>query len=201
MQVIVGTNVEFVANAMKQLVKDGVDPSQVKTSPSAQVAEDIVEENQALGANDFVLPIEGTILPIEQVPDQVFAMKMMGDGFAIEPVNGKLVSPIDGEVLSIFPTNHALGLKMDNGLEILIHVGLDTVKLNGEGFTALVQEGQRITKGTPLLEIDLDFIKRNAPSTVTPIIFTNLPEGTAVKLQKSGIQKQNTPDIIQLEKL
>ncbi|MDQ7862361.1 PTS glucose transporter subunit IIA [Peribacillus frigoritolerans] len=98
--------------------------------------------------------------------------------------NGKLVSPIDGEVLSIFPTNHALGLKMDNGLEILIHVGLDTVKLNGEGFTALVQEGQRITKGTPLLEIDLDFIKRNAPSTVTPIIFTNLPEGTAVKVAK-----------------
>ncbi|MBT2647663.1 PTS transporter subunit EIIC [Bacillus sp. ISL-34] len=200
-QVIVGTNVEFVANAMKQLVKNGVEPSQMKTSPSAQVAEDTVEENQALGANDFVLPIEGTVLPIEQVPDQVFAMKMMGDGFAIEPVNGKLVSPIDGEVLSIFPTNHALGLKMDNGLEILIHVGLDTVKLNGEGFTPLVQEGQRITKGTPLLEIDLDFIKRNAPSTVTPIIFTNLPEGTAVKLQKSGIQKQNAPDIIQLEKI
>ncbi|MDQ7862360.1 PTS glucose transporter subunit IIA [Peribacillus frigoritolerans] len=78
---------------MKQLVKNGVDPSQVKAGPSAQVAEDIVEENQALGANDFVLPIEGTVLPIEQVPDQVFAMKMMGDGFAIEPVKRKTSIP------------------------------------------------------------------------------------------------------------
>ncbi|MED3688255.1 N-acetylglucosamine-specific PTS transporter subunit IIBC [Peribacillus butanolivorans] len=200
-QVIVGTNVEFVANAMKQLVKNDAYPSQVKTNPSAQVMAETVEENQALGVNDFVLPLEGNVLPLDQVPDQVFAMKMMGDGFAIEPVNGTLVSPIDGEVFSIFPTKHALGLKMNNGLEILIHVGLDTVKLNGEGFTSLVQEGQKITKGTPLLEVDLDFIQRNAPSTVTPIIFTNLPEGTAVKLQKTGFQKQNTADIIRLEKL
>ncbi|MGE7879671.1 N-acetylglucosamine-specific PTS transporter subunit IIBC [Peribacillus muralis] len=199
-QVIVGTNVEFVANAMKQIVKNGVKPSQVKMAPTPQAEEDKSAGNQDLGANDFVLPIEGTVLPIEEVPDQVFAMKMMGDGFAIEPANGKLVSPIDGEVLSIFPTNHALGLKMDNGMEILIHVGLDTVKLNGEGFTPLVKEGQRVTKGTPLLDIDLDFVKRNAPSTITPIIFTNLSEGSAVKLQKSGSQKQNTPDIIRLEK-
>ncbi|MCK1995113.1 PTS transporter subunit EIIC [Peribacillus muralis] len=201
-QVIVGTNVEFVADAMKQLVQNGVSPSQVKTAPPAQVVDECVEENKDLdlGVGDFVLPIQGTVLPIEQVPDQVFAMKMMGDGFAIEPVDGKLVSPIDGEVLNVFPTKHALGLKMNNGLEILIHVGLDTVKLNGEGFTSLVQEGQKITKGTPLLDIDLDFIKRNAPSTVTPIVFTNLPEGTSVKLQKSGMQKQNTADIISLEK-
>ncbi|WP_285769425.1 N-acetylglucosamine-specific PTS transporter subunit IIBC [Peribacillus sp. SI8-4] len=199
-QVIVGTNVEFVANAMNQLVKNGVTPSQVKVAPIAQPADETSGGNTALGTNDFVLPFEGKIVPIEEVPDQVFAMKMMGDGFAIEPANGKLSSPIDGEVLSIFPTNHALGLKMENGLEVLIHVGLDTVKLNGEGFTPLVKEGQRVTKGTPLLDIDLDFVKRNAPSTVTPIIFTNLAEGTAVKLQKTGTQKQNTPDIIRLEK-
>ncbi|MCY8234164.1 N-acetylglucosamine-specific PTS transporter subunit IIBC [Priestia endophytica] len=192
-QVIVGTDVEFVADAMKQLVKSGTatiniskeneqERSEIETADTAQV--------------EFVLPFEGTVKPLSEVEDEVFSSKMMGDGFAIEPVSNTLVSPIEGEVMSIFPTKHAIGLKTNNGLEILIHVGIDTVKLNGEGFKALVQEGQHITKETPLLEIDLEYVKKHAPSITTPIIFTNLSEGKEVKLNKSGYQKQGTPDVI-----
>ncbi|TYR79748.1 PTS N-acetyl glucosamine transporter subunit IIABC [Priestia megaterium] len=190
-QVIVGTEVEFVATAMKQLVRGErvtpAAPSAEKTAVAKEVKKD-----------EFVLPFEGVVKPIDQVSDEVFSAKMMGDGFAIDPINDTLISPVDGEVISIFPTKHAIGLRADNGLEILIHVGIDTVKLNGEGFTAFVEEGQRVEKGTKLLQVDLDYVKEHAPSIVTPVIFTNLPEGTELKLLKTGYQKQGTEDIIQL---
>jgi PTS system N-acetylglucosamine-specific IIC component len=192
-QVIVGTDVEFVADAMKQLVESGAATINVSKENEQERSEvDTAETTQV----EFVLPFEGTVKPLGEVEDEVFSSKMMGDGFAIDPVSNTLVSPIEGEVMSIFPTKHAIGLKANNGLEILIHVGLDTVKLNGEGFKALVQEGQHITKETPLLEIDLEYVKKHAPSITTPIIFTNLSEGKEVKLNKSGYQKQGTPDVI-----
>lgn len=99
---------------------------------------------------------------------------MMGDGFAIVPSKGSVVSPVDGEIMNVFPTKHAIGIKSNQGYEILIHVGMDTVNLKGEGFTVLVKDGEKIKKGQEILKFDLDFIKKSAPSTVTPIIFTNL---------------------------
>ncbi|WP_019390518.1 N-acetylglucosamine-specific PTS transporter subunit IIBC [Priestia filamentosa] len=192
-QVIVGTDVEFVADAMKQLVKSGAATINISKENEQERSEVETVDTAQL---EFVLPFEGTVKPLSEVEDEVFSSKMMGDGFAIEPVSNTLVSPIEGEVMSIFPTKHAIGLKANNGLEILIHVGIDTVKLNGEGFKALVQEGQHITKETPLLEIDLDYVKKHAPSITTPIIFTNLSEGKEIKLNKSGYQKQGTPEVI-----
>jgi PTS system N-acetylglucosamine-specific IIC component len=178
---------------MKQLVESGAATINVSKENEQERSEvDTADTTQV----EFVLPFEGTVKPLGEVEDEVFSSKMMGDGFAIDPVSNTLVSPIEGEVMSIFPTKHAIGLKANNGLEILIHVGLDTVKLNGEGFKALVQEGQHITKETPLLEIDLEYVKKHAPSITTPIIFTNLSEGKEVKLNKSGYQKQGTPDVI-----
>ncbi|MEW4277897.1 PTS glucose transporter subunit IIA [Priestia megaterium] len=146
----------------------------------------------------FKLPFDGYIVPLEEVPDAVFSSKMMGDGFAIEPTNNTLVSPINGEVVSIFPTKHAIGLKTDQGLELLIHVGLETVNLNGKGFTCLIKEGEKVTQGTPLLKIDLNYIKENAKSLVTPIIFTNLSEHNQIQLLKTGYNEQGITNIIEL---
>ncbi len=189
-QVIVGTEVEFVANAMKQLVRGEKVTASTSVKTEQKPSEGILEE--------FSLPFEGLVMPLEKVPDQVFSAKLMGDGFAIEPVNDTLYSPISGEVMSIFPTKHAFGLKTDTGLELLIHVGIDTVELKGEGFTTLVNEGERIEPGTPLLQINIDYLKKNATSLVTPVVFTNLPEGKKVEIKKTGYQKQGTKGVIKL---
>ena len=121
-------------------------------------------------------PLEGEMVPLDKVPDPVFSQKMMGDGFAVIPANGTVVSPVDGEVLSIFPTKHAVNLKDASGLEILIHVGLETVNLKGEGFTSFVSDGETVKKGQKLLEVDFDAIKEKVPSIITPVVFTNLKE-------------------------
>ncbi|MCM3114468.1 PTS glucose transporter subunit IIA [Neobacillus sp. MER 74] len=142
------------------------------------------------------MPIEGDIIPITEVPDQVFSQKMMGDGFAIVPSKGSVVSPVDGEVMNVFPTKHAIGIKSKQGYEILIHVGMDTVNLKGEGFTVLIKEGEKITKGQEILKFDLDFIKKSAPSTITPIIFTNL---TKLNVIKQGHSSQGQDGILSIE--
>ncbi|OHR72698.1 permease [Bacillus sp. HMSC76G11] len=173
----------------------------VNTADSAEKEVEI-EAEKGFSISDkgaVVMPFEGEVKPLEEVPDAVFSSKLMGDGFAIEPINNTLVSPIDGEVVSVFPTKHAIGLKSNDGLELLIHVGLETVSLKGEGFTSLAKEGQEVKKGTPLLKIDLDYIKKHAVSTITPVIFTNLAEGTSVKLLKTGYQEQGSAGVIALE--
>ncbi|WP_307150171.1 PTS sugar transporter subunit IIA [Robertmurraya andreesenii] len=160
------------------------------TAPSAQAG------LTSLSSNDFVMPIEGQIIPITDVEDPVFSQKMMGDGFAIIPTKGSVVSPVDGEILNVFPTKHAIGIKSVQGYEILIHVGLDTVKLNGEGFTALVKDGDKVSKGQEILKFDMEFIKNSAPSIVTPVIFTNL---TKLNLNKQGSVKQGDSGVLSIE--
>ncbi|MEH7331150.1 PTS glucose transporter subunit IIA [Neobacillus drentensis] len=149
-----------------------------------------------LSDKDFVMPIEGEIIPITEVPDQVFSQKMMGDGFGIVPSKGTVVSPVDGEIMNVFPTKHAIGIKSNQGYEILIHIGLDTVNLKGEGFTILVEEGQKVTKGQEILKFDLEFLKKSVPSVVTPIIFTNL---TKLNVKKQGHSAQGQDGILSIE--
>ncbi|MBS4194286.1 PTS sugar transporter subunit IIA [Lederbergia citri] len=115
----------------------------------------------------------GNILQLEDVPDPVFSKKLMGDGIAIEPQEGKFVSPVDGEVIQVFPTKHAIGIKALNGAEILIHIGLETVSMNGEGFTSHVVEGEKVKAGDTLVTIDLEKVKEMAKSIITPIVITN----------------------------
>lgn len=133
-------------------------------------------------------PLEGEIVPLDVVPDPVFSQKMIGDGFAVKPTNGTVVSPVDGEVISVFPTKHAVSVKSNDGREILIHVGLETVSLNGEGFTSFVSDGQRVQKGQKLLEADFDVIKDKVPSIITPVIFTNLAEIEKVVIEEDGVK-------------
>lgn len=124
----------------------------------------------------------GELLEITEVPDEVFSNKIMGDGFAIKSNDGIIVSPVDGTVEMIFDTKHAVGLKADNGLEILIHLGVDTVNLKGEGFEVFVNAGDKVSAGDKLIKMDVDFIQKNAKSDISPIIFTNLEENQSVKV-------------------
>ena len=118
-------------------------------------------------------PATGKLITLEQVPDEVFSKKMLGDGIAIEVQDGLVVSPVKGKVLQIFPTNHAVGIMSDEGLEILIHLGIDTVELKGKGFTRLAEPDDPVEPGTPLIKMDLDMIKGCGKSVISPIIITN----------------------------
>ncbi|PFD95842.1 PTS glucose transporter subunit IIA [Bacillus cereus] len=124
-------------------------------------------------AETIVAPLTGEVKNIEEVPDPVFAGRMMGDGVAIVPTEGVVVSPVDGEIVQLFHTKHAVGIKAKNGTEILIHVGLETVKMEGEGFEAHVSEGQAVKAGDKLISFDLELIREKAKSTITPIVITN----------------------------
>lgn len=178
-----------------------------KSPPAAEEIPDNVETNQEettaysqeinITSSEVVAPMSGKIIPIEEVPDAVFAGKMLGDGFAMIPEDGEVVSPVNGSVVNIFPTKHAIGILSDGGVEIIVHIGIDTVKLKGEGFEALVEEGDVIEAGQPIFNIDLDFISKNATSIITPIAFTNLP-GKTVTLSKKGNVKKGDKNIIQI---
>lgn len=118
-------------------------------------------------------PVNGTIVPLEEVPDPVFSQKMMGEGVAMIPSEGKVLSPVNGKVVQVPDTKHAVGIESEDGMEILIHIGLDTVELKGEGFTPKVSVGDQVSVGDLLMEFDLDYIRNNAKDVITPIVITN----------------------------
>lgn len=129
-------------------------------------------------------PFTGEVSELQYVPDDAFAQKMLGDGFAITPEENVVKSPCAGEIVQIFSTGHAVGIKTKKGLEVLVHIGIDTVKLDGEGFEKLVKNGDKVEVGTPLIEVDLDFIKENAPSISTPVIITNMEKVKSMEIIK-----------------
>jgi PTS system glucose-specific IIA component len=133
----------------------------------------LFSKKKQLSSVRFLAPISGRVLPLEEVPDPVFAQKMAGDGIAIEPTEGLLVAPVSGKVGVLFPTFHAISLMNETGLEMLIHIGIDTVKMNGEGFQPFVQVGDEVKAGDPLIRFDLDKIREFGLSPITPVIVTN----------------------------
>ncbi|CAG9620429.1 PTS system glucose-specific EIICBA component [Sutcliffiella rhizosphaerae] len=208
----VGNNIQAIfgpkSDTLKSQIKDIMDgktPRPAKIEPNKEVEQQIEEVNpDAMQTTSteggFVIPIKGELKPLDDVPDQVFSGKMMGDGFAIEPSEGLVVSPVDGKIINLFPTKHAIGIESNEGHEILIHVGIDTVNLKGEGFEALVGQGDSITKGQELLKFDLNFIKENAPAVITPIVFTNLEDNEKVKLNKTGDVNRKEEGIVEISK-
>lgn len=198
-QVVIGTAVEFLGDAMKPRVASGNPAPEAGTETAA--FEDTSNEEPAMKEiipKDFEMPIQGKVIPLSEVPDEVFAKEMMGPGFAILPTGDVLYSPVDGRIVSVFPTKHAIGIETDTGIEILIHVGLDTVKLDGEGFELFVEQGQLVQRGDKLLKLDLKFLDANAPSLATPVIFTNLTDQKVIIL-KDGDQPQGTHSIVKIE--
>ena len=131
-------------------------------------------------------PITGTAADLATAPDEAFAGKMMGDGAVVTPTDSYVRAPEDGEVGFVFETGHAVGFVTDSGMNLLIHVGIDTVNLKGEGFEVLVENGQKVKKGTPLLKLDLEYLKAHAPSVVSPVLCTELEENQQVRLLKKG---------------
>lgn len=137
---------------------------------------------------ELLMPVEGEVIKLEKVADPVFSGKMMGDGFAITPTSGKVYAPCDATVVTVFPTGHAYGLSVGENVEILIHIGLDTVNLKGEGFSAKVTENQVVKKGDLLCEFDLELITEKCPSIQTPVIFTKL-ENTTFEVEYKNFEQ------------
>ena len=131
-------------------------------------------------------PVTGKAADLSTAPDEAFAGKMMGDGAAVTPEDPIVRAPEDGEICFVFDTRHAIGFLTDSGISLLIHIGIDTVKLGGEGFEALVENGQKVKKGDPMLKLDLEYLKANAPSVVSPVLCTELQENEKIRLLKTG---------------
>ena len=183
------------ADVLKSDIQDVLDSGEVipETLPSQMTA---VQKAEATfkGVTDEVNSVaDGEVINIEDVKDPVFSQKMMGDGFAVEPENGHIVSPVAGKVTSVFPTKHALGLVTDNGLEVLVHIGLDTVSLEGKPFEVKVTEGQTVAAGDLLVEADLDAIRAAGRETSTIVVFTNADAIKSVKVEHTGKLAANAP--------
>ena len=136
--------------------------------------------------NVIYSPCNGQIVPLTEVPDPVFSEKVLGDGFAVIPAEGKIYAPTDGEVTMVFDTLHAIGLTSSQGTELLIHIGLDTVTLTGEPFTAHVTAGDKVKKGDLLMEVNLDKIKTAGLNCITPVLINNTDAYDKISLQKEG---------------
>lgn len=174
-QVIVGTEVQFVADEMKQLHHGGA-------RPAATVVEtaEVVVENSPI--QDVFAVSDGAIKDITTVSDDVFSQKMMGDGFAVAPSDDAVFTPMAGTITTVFPTKHAVGIKTDNGLEILVHMGIDTVSLKGEPFEVLVTEGQKVGRGQLLAKMDREKVLANGKQTDIMVVCTNSDQLQALKV-------------------
>ncbi|RTR28060.1 glucose-specific PTS transporter subunit IIBC [Deinococcus radiophilus] len=199
-QAVYGTRSDRIKETMQQIIASGeygqTMPAETAApavaapvvAPVAVPTQDPVSASRPSLPADWVMPLAGRVLPLSAVPDEVFSGGMMGQGFAVDPTDGEVRSPVSGEVVTMFPTHHAVGLMADNGLEVLIHVGVDTVNLNGEGFTPLVRQGERVTAGQPLLRADLGRMQGRVPSLLTPVLFTNLDDSQRVSLDGDQVR-------------
>lgn len=190
-QIIVGTQAESIAMAMKKvLVKGPVAAATASTASEPAAASDVkpqaVLNSEKRVIATLVAPVSGEIVPLDAVPDEAFASKAVGDGVAIKPSDKRVVAPIAGTVVKIFNTNHAFCLESENGVEIVVHMGLDTVALGGQGFTRLVEEGAQVTAGQPVLEMDLDYLNAHARSMISPVVVSNIEDFAGLTLLTQG---------------
>lgn len=144
------------------------------------------ETNSSINPNTFVAPVSGKAIPLSEVPDPVFSEKLAGDGMAIIVEGDTVVAPADGEVTLIFKTKHAFAMTLDNGIELLIHIGLETVSLNGEGFEQLVEQGVKVKAGTPIIKVNKDFLLSKGLSLATPVLITNVDAVKSITPVESG---------------
>ena len=195
-QVIYGPNVTVIKSNLEDYLEKA--PDTYAETEAAKAEETEVQPQEAQGQKvietiTVCSPITGLAADLSTVPDEAFAGKMMGDGAAVTPEDPYVRAPEDGEVAFVFDTKHAIGFVMDSGVNILIHVGIDTVKLNGEGFEALVESGQTVKKGDPMLKLDLEYLKAHAPSLASPVLCTELEDNQRIRLLKEGSVKAGEP--------
>ena len=189
-QVIVGAKAESIGDEMKKVVTRGP-VAAAAAAPAGNVATAAPAAKPQAVANaktveTLVSPITGDVVALEQVPDEAFASKAVGDGIAVKPTSNIVVAPAAGTVVKIFNTNHAFCLETNNGAEIVVHMGIDTVALEGKGFKRLVEEGTDVKAGEPILEMDLDFLNANARSMISPVVCSNSDDYSALVILASG---------------
>lgn len=195
-QVIYGPNVTVIKSNLEDYLEKAPDTY----AETEEVGETKQEETKNTETEKKVVkrivissPVTGMAADLGTAPDEAFAQKMMGDGAVVTPEEAFVCAPEDGEVAFVFDTKHAIGYMTDSGISLLIHVGIDTVKLNGEGFEVLVENGQKVKKGQPMLKLDLDYLKANAPSLATPVLCTELEDDQRIRLLKEGPVKAGEP--------
>ena len=195
-QVIYGPNVTVIKSNLEDYLETAPDTLETPAAePQVQEKETPKEEVGQKVVDRIVIssPISGTAADLVTAPDEAFAQKMMGDGAVVTPEDPYVYAPEDGEVAFVFDTKHAIGFITESGISLLIHVGIDTVKLNGKGFEALVESGQEVKKGDPMLKLDLDYLSQNAPSIVSPVLCTELEDNQRIHLLKEGQIKAGEP--------
>ena len=195
-QVIYGPNVTVIKSNLEDYLETAPDTLETPTAePQVQETEAPKEEAGQKVVDRIVIssPISGIAAERVTAPDEAFAQKMMGDGAVVTPEDPYVYAPEDGEVAFVFDTKHAIGFITESGISLLIHVGIDTVKLNGKGFEALVESGQEVKKGDPMLKLDLDYLSQNAPSIVSPVLCTELEDNQRIHLLKEGQIKAGEP--------
>lgn len=148
---------------------------------------------------EILAPISGEIVKIEDVPDVVFAEKIVGDGVAIKPTGNKIVAPLSGRIGKIFETNHAFAIESDEGIELFVHFGIDTVELKGEGFTRVAEEGQQVKAGDTVIEFDLAFLEGKAKSVLTPVVISNM-DSIHELIKLSGMVEEGKTAIMKVKK-
>jgi len=187
---------DFLENASEELIEEVSEEIEKKLKENAD-ADDVSGDTQhaqgGQGRIEIASPITGTVIPVSQIPDEGFASGAMGDGAAITPEKPVVIAPADGTVSFVFDTKHAIGFLTDTGLELLLHIGIDTVKLHGKGFTVYVKDGQHLRKGEKMMELDLAYLKENAPSLCSPVLCTSLKENQQVFLLTEGEVKAGEP--------
>ncbi len=187
---------DYLASVTEEHFEDETDTAsgdETANSDNSQTAEGSEKEEKTVSTVVISSPMTGIAADISTTPDEAFASKMMGDGAVVTPEEGVVVAPEDGTVLFVFDTKHALGFTTDSGIGMIIHVGIDTVKLEGKGFDVQVEAGQKVKKGDVLMKLDLDFLKENAPSVATPVICTELKDNQKIRLLKEGEIKAGEP--------
>ncbi|MFV4846830.1 N-acetylglucosamine-specific PTS transporter subunit IIBC [Edwardsiella tarda] len=186
-QIIVGFVAEKIANAMRNVGNVPAAAASSAASTAAPAAKAQATPNAAAGVRaTLVSPISGEVVALSDVPDEAFASKAVGDGVAVRPTSNIVVAPANGTVVKIFNTNHAFCLETDEGAEVVVHMGIDTVALNGEGFKRLVNEGDVVKVGQPVLEMDLDYLNAHARSMISPVVVSNIDEFGGIGAQASG---------------
>ncbi|ACY59299.1 pts system, N-acetylglucosamine-specific IIABC component [Yersinia pestis D106004] len=185
-QIIVGTRAELIAAAMRTVLAGGPIPAASSNAAPTGARPQAVINTAKTASLVLVSPITGDVVPLAQVPDEAFASKAVGEGVAIRPTDKIVVSPASGTIVKIFNTDHAFCLETETGAEIVVHIGIDTVKLNGQGFTRLVEEGTTVVAGQPVLELDLAYLNANAHSMISPVVVSNIDDYAGISLLASG---------------
>ena len=200
-QVIYGPNVTVIKSNLEDYLEKApntyaeTENAEAENAPAQKEAEPAQEtqEQKVVDTITVCSPMSGLAADLSTAPDEAFAEKMMGDGAVVTPEDPYVRAPEDGEVAFVFDTKHAIGFVTDSGVSLLIHVGIDTVKLNGEGFEALVESGQTVKKGDPMLKLDLEYLKTHAPSVTSPVLCTELEENQRIRLLTDGPVKAGDP--------